>query len=76
MLKTMATELLRDTLDLLPQRVSSDCGGNRKKASLDAKTEKRNGRETSKVARGGAGNEYLNSRTTSNYFDQDDTRRT
>ena len=31
MLKSMATELPRDTLDLLPCRVPSDCGGNRKK---------------------------------------------
>ena len=28
----MATELPRNTLDLLPQRTSADCGGNRKKS--------------------------------------------
>ena len=32
MLKSRATELLRDPLDLFPQRVSSHCGGNRKKS--------------------------------------------
>ena len=45
----MATELLRDTLHLLPQGMSSDCGGNRKKASSDAKTAESNAKETSKV---------------------------
>ena len=78
MLKSIATELRRDTLDLLPQRLSSGCGETGRKAASDAKTEEGNVRETSKVARGGAGGGDLDSGAASNsdlFFNQDDTRR-
>ena len=61
MLKSMVTELLRDTLGRLPQRVPSDCGATGGKASSGAKTEEGNGRETPKVAGGGAGRKDLDS---------------
>ena len=74
----MATALLRDTLDLLPQRVPSDCGGNRKKSFFGWQDRRRQCRETSKVARGGAGGEDLGSGAEPNRdlcFNQDGTRR-
>ena len=60
MLKSMATELLRDTLDLFPQchQIVEATG---RKASSDAKTQEGNVRETTKVAAGGAGGEDLDS---------------
>ena len=61
MLKSMAAGLLRDTLDLLPQGVSSDCGATGRKASSDARTEEGNAREISKVTRGGAGGGFWSS---------------
>ena len=66
MLKSMATELLRDTLDLFPQchQIVEATG---RKASSDSKTEGSNGRETSKVAGGGAGREELDSGIASNW---------
>ena len=66
MLKSIATELPRDTLDLLPWRVSADCGATGRKASSDAKTEEGNARGTSKVAGGGARGADLNCGTVSN----------
>ena len=77
MLKSVATELRRDTLDLLPQRLSSGCGETGRKAASDAKTEEGNVRETSKVARGGAGGEDLDSGEDlwDLCFNQDDTRK-
>ena len=77
MLKSMATELPRDSLDLLPQGVPSDLGATGRKASLDAKTEEGNARETSTVARGGAGGEDLDSGEDlwDLCFNQDDTRK-
>ena len=61
MLKSMGTKLLRETSDLLPQGVSSDCGATGRKASSDAKREEGNVREASNVAGGGAAGEDLDS---------------
>ena len=78
MLKSMAAGLLRDTLDLLPQGVSSDCEATGRKAPPDARSEEGKARETSEEAGGGAGGEDRDSGTASNWdlcFHQDDTRR-
>ena len=65
--KNMATELLRDSLDLLPQRVLADCGGNRKKHFFRYQDKEGNAKETSKVAGGGAGGENLDSGAAPNW---------
>ena len=57
----MATELLRENSEFLPQGVSSDCGATGRKASSDARTEEGNAREISKVTRGGAGGGFWSS---------------
>ena len=76
MLKSMATELLRDTLDLFPQchQIVEATG---RKASSDSKTEGSNGRETSKVAGGGTEGEDMDSGGAPDWdvcFDQNDAR--
>ena len=78
MLKSMAAGLLRDTLDLLPQGVSSDCEATGRKAPSDARSEEGKARETSKVAGSGTGGKDQDSGAPSKWdlcFDQDGTRR-
>ena len=74
----MATELLRENSEFLPQGVSSDCGATGRKASSDAQTEESNGKGTSNMTGGGMGGEDLDSGAASHWdlcFNKDDTRR-
>lgn len=69
MLKSMGTELPRqDTLwDLLPQRVSSDCRGNREKSFFRCQERRRQCEGNSRVAGCGTRGEGLDSGAVSNW---------